>query len=83
MVSDADKELVTFVCVDRDGKDPAYVDLDEGRNMDGLDVDKLRADGKKPEEIEVELRNTRMRGVMAQRLIVTGAKSYRNLKKKA
>ena len=69
-----DKSVVTFVSVERDPEDKAYVDLDEGRSTDGIDID---TNGKKTEQIEAEMRDIRMRGVMAQKLFSTGAKCYR------
>lgn len=82
MLETLDKNIVTFVYVERDENDRAYIDLDEGRTNDGLDMEKMTAKGKTPEEIEEELRKTRMRGVMAQKLLGTGAKVYRVMKKK-
>lgn len=82
MIDELDKSRVTLVYVERDHSDKVFVDLDIGRTADGLDVDRMAAAGSKPEEIERELTDIRMRGVMAEKLLRSGARSFRLPKKK-
>ncbi len=76
------RDRVTLVYIPRDDGDESFVDLDKGRGEEGLDMDELSRQGNGAEQIDAELRKTRMRGVMAQRLIASGARTFRPLPKK-
>jgi ribonuclease HI len=75
------KDVVTFVYIERELDDKAYVDLDQGRTVNGIDMDKVdKTRGQK--YIEDEINKIRQNGVMAKKLIGSGAKCYRPTKKK-
>lgn len=71
-----------LVYVEREAGDESVVDLDKHRTDDGFDFEGLTKSGASPQEIEKALQETRMRGVMAQKLLSSDARCYRNAKKK-
>lgn len=67
----------TLVYIEREAGDEAVVDLDSHRTEKGFDVFGLMKSGATPDEIEKALIETRMRGVMAQKLLASNARCYR------
>ena len=68
---------VSLVYVAREEGDDAVVDLDKHRTDDGFDMEGMKNRGASPQEIEKALMETRMRGVMAEKLMSSGARCYR------
>jgi hypothetical protein len=75
------KGFVTLVYIEREENDEAVVDLDENRTEEGFDMEGLTKKGATKEEMQRALEETRMRGVMAQKLLSSGARCYRPRKK--
>ena len=70
-------QFATLVYIEREEDDKAVVDLDENRTEQGFDMEAMTKKGMKREEIEKSLQETRMRGVMADKLLASGARCYR------
>ena len=71
-------DFVTLVYIEREEGDEAVIDLDEHRTEDGFDMEGMSKNGATKDEIEEALQETRMRGVMAQKLKASGARCYRS-----
>jgi hypothetical protein len=76
----AKEDFVTLVHIEREDEDRATIDLDEHRTEEGFDMESFVKKGAGGDEIEKALQETRMRGVMAQKLITSGARCYRTKK---
>jgi hypothetical protein len=75
-----------IIYVEREDGDEAYVNLDKGKTYDGIDMENIEKDefglNRTQEQIEEELRKIRMNGILFKKLVASGAKSYRNIKRK-
>ena len=74
------EDFVNLVYIEREEEDRATVDLDEHRTAEGFDMEGFVKKGAPKAEIEKALQETRMRGVMAQKLMTSGARCYRTKK---
>lgn len=75
------KDFITLVCIEAENEDESIVDLDENRTDKGFDMDAMTKKGATPDEITQALQKTRMNGVMAEKLLTSGARCYRPQKK--
>ena len=75
------EDFVTLVYVEREYDDIAEVDLDEDRTEEGFDMETHTKKGSSQEEIQKAFQETRMRGVLAEKLARSGARCYRQQKK--
>lgn len=78
---EAMSSYVTLVFIEREAGDDPIVDLDKHRTKDGFDFQGLQKQGASAQEIEKALQETRMRGVMAQKLMASNARCFRPRKK--
>jgi hypothetical protein len=70
-------KYVSIVFIEREDGDDPVVELDKYRTEDGFDMEGMSKRGATPEELEKALQETRMRGVMAQKLLASDARCYR------
>ena len=70
-------DFVTLVYIEREEGDSAFVDLDANRTEEGFDMESFVKKGTPQAEIEQKLQETRMNGVMFNKLMTSGARCYR------
>lgn len=69
--------FITLVYIEREEGDTSFVDLDANRTEEGFDMEAMVKKGTPQAEIEKRLQETRMNGVMFNKLMTSGARCYR------
>lgn len=70
-------DFLTLVYIEREEGDSAFVDLDANRTDEGFDMESFVKKETPQDEIEKKLQETRMNGVMFNKLMTSGARCYR------
>lgn len=77
MIKKGGSDFITLVYIEREEGETPFVDLDANRTEEGFDMESFVKSGASQEEIEKKLQETRMNGVMFNKLMTSGARCYR------